>query len=202
MTAATTTDPCRRPLRPHEEPHLQRLGILIATTRRAAGLSSTQLAIEAEISRSFLYRLEHGRRRTTRSTLTRLAEAITAHTNHLDSASLLTDMIQLAGPALAEESAYAERKTRRRAARTQRHHQAQARAQAAAAERWFWQQRIRQRARYQHDLNRQTQINRQLQRAGRAPQPLPQPADYGLPTEPSHTAHIPYHNSSSSRPRQ
>jgi transcriptional regulator with XRE-family HTH domain len=108
----------RRPLRAHERAHVERLGRLLATTRRAVGLTQEQVALRAGLSRTHLDRLERGLRRTRRSTLTRIAVVFVLEVPRLGPVErLVDDLVAEAGPALAEESAYAERVARRRALR-------------------------------------------------------------------------------------
>jgi transcriptional regulator with XRE-family HTH domain len=111
----------RKPLLAREIPHVQRLGALLSTTRRALGLTQAEVAREAGMHWTSLQRLELGTRRTRRSTLRRLAAAFVAHAPKLGPVDALTDQfVAAAGPALAEESVYAERVARRRAVREDR----------------------------------------------------------------------------------
>jgi transcriptional regulator with XRE-family HTH domain len=108
----------RRPLRVHERAHVERLGRLLATTRRAVGLTQEQVALRAGLSRTHLDRLERGLRRTRRSTLARIAVVLVHEEPRLGPVErLVDDLVAEAGPALAEESAYAERVARRRSLR-------------------------------------------------------------------------------------
>ncbi len=110
----------RRPLRAHERAHLERLGRLLSTTRRAVGLTQESLALTAGLSRTHVDRLEHGTRRTRRSTLTRIAAVFVHEVPRLGPVDrLVDDLVSTAGPALAEESVYAERVTRRRRLRVE-----------------------------------------------------------------------------------
>lgn len=114
-------DEGRRPLRAYERLHLGRLGRLIATTRRAVGMTQVELALAAGMSRVHLARYETGRRRPRRSTLTRIAAALVFEAPTLGSVErLVDDFVEEAGPALAEESAHPERVARRRAKRVER----------------------------------------------------------------------------------
>jgi transcriptional regulator with XRE-family HTH domain len=111
----------RRPILAREQPHLHRLGRLLSTTRRALSLTQEQVALEAGMHWTSLQRLELGTRRTRRSTLRRIAAVFVLHSPRLGPVeTLLEDFVQAAGPALAEESAYAERVARRRALREDR----------------------------------------------------------------------------------
>ena len=113
------SDGCRRPIQPAETPYLSALGNRLRELRRDRGLTQAQLAVAADLSRRHVERLEAGTRRTRRSTLSRIAEA-------LGGPSLENELVTLAGPALAQESDFAERVARRRARRVRK--QAQARA--------------------------------------------------------------------------
>lgn len=114
-------DEGRRPLRAYERVHLERLGRLLATTRRAVGVTQNELALAAGLSRVQVARIETGVRRTRRSTLTRIAAALVFEAPTLGAVErLVDDLVNEAGPALAEESAYAERVARRRAKRVER----------------------------------------------------------------------------------
>lgn len=111
----------RRPILAREQPHLQRLGTLLSTTRRALGMTQAEVAREAALHWTSLQRIELGTRRTRRSTLRRIAAAFVLREPRLGPLDdLLDDLVTAAGPALAEESAYAERVARRRAAREER----------------------------------------------------------------------------------
>jgi transcriptional regulator with XRE-family HTH domain len=72
-----------------------------------------ELAKAAQLSTSTIQRIEAGTRRTRRSTLHRIAEA-------LGDPKLASVLADLAGPALAPESPYAERIARRRERRHRR----------------------------------------------------------------------------------
>lgn len=129
----------RRPLRAYERVHLERLGTLIATTRRAVGLTQAELALAASLSRVQVARIETGTRRTRRSTLTRLAGALVVEAPKLGPvARLVSDFVGEAGPALAEESAYAERVTRRRVQRAEAAYRQLERGEAADLRRWLY----------------------------------------------------------------
>lgn len=141
------TDEGRRPLRAYERVHLERLGRLLATTRRAVGVTQGELALAAGLSRVQLARIETGVRRTRRSTLTRIAAALVFEAPTLGSVErLVDDLVEEAGPALAEESAYAERVARRRALRVERADRAEDREEESSTLRvihWFRTDRYR-----------------------------------------------------------
>jgi transcriptional regulator with XRE-family HTH domain len=120
------TGGCRRPLEPSETPYLLALGIRLRELRRDSGLTQAQLAEAAELSCRHIERLEAGNRRTRRSTLARIAAA-------LGDPLLGNQLADLAGPALAPESGFAERIARRRARRARK--RARERERETAAER-------------------------------------------------------------------
>jgi transcriptional regulator with XRE-family HTH domain len=85
--------------------------------RETAGLTQPAVARAAQISVRHLRRLEYGRCRTRRSTLARLAAALTSTVSHPDSPDvqgLYLELVEVAGVALAAESAFADRVARRR----------------------------------------------------------------------------------------
>lgn len=115
----------RRPILQREVPHLERLGRLLSTTRRALGLTQQEVALAAALHWTSLQRIELGTRRTRRSTLRRIAAVFVLEAPRLGPVErLLEDFVQAAGPALAEESAFAERVGRRRQVREERAWQA------------------------------------------------------------------------------
>lgn len=135
-------DEGRRPLRAYERVHLERLGRLLATTRRAVGMTQESLALAAGISRVQLARIEGGTRRTRRSTLTRLAAALIVEAPSLGSVErLVDDLVEEVGPALAEESVYAERVNRRRVKRSEAAYRQLERADEASLFRWLYGKR-------------------------------------------------------------
>lgn len=135
-------DEGRRPLRVYERAHLERLGRLIANTRRAIGMTQASLALAAGLSRVQLARIETGTRRTRRSTLTRIAAALVVEVPKLGPVErLVEDFVEEAGPALAEESAYAERVSRRRSRRVDAAYRQLERAEAADLFRWLYRRR-------------------------------------------------------------
>jgi transcriptional regulator with XRE-family HTH domain len=83
-----------------EVPFLEGLGVRIAELPAAIGVSQATLAERAELARTTVERIEGGTRRTRRSTLERIAEA-------LDRSDATEELVALVGPALAPESAYA-----------------------------------------------------------------------------------------------
>ncbi|MBW3646811.1 MAG: helix-turn-helix domain-containing protein [Actinobacteria bacterium] len=111
----------RRPILAREVPHLERLGRLLSTTRRALGLTQKEVALAAAMHWTHLQRIEAGTRRTRRSTLRRIAAVFVLEELRLGPVDdLLEDLVAAAGPALAEESVYAERVARRRRVREER----------------------------------------------------------------------------------
>lgn len=106
--------------------------------RTTAGVTRAALADRAELTASTVERIERATRRTRRSTLHRI---VTALVEPEQAAATVDELAALAGPALAPESAHAERVGRRLARRTVR---ARNRAEAAErAERAAWQARRR-----------------------------------------------------------
>ena len=97
----------RHPIEAHEIPYLETLGERLASLRRDQCLTQVALAQMAELSTSSIARIEAGTRRTRRSTLDRIATA-------LGHPELADELERVAGPAIAPESPYAERITRRR----------------------------------------------------------------------------------------
>lgn len=106
---------CRRPIQPWERAYLITLGNVLREQRLAAGLTQASLARRAQVSTGHLQRLEHGRRRTRLSTLSRLAAVLTSDPSSQQ--RLLGNLASSAGPALAPESDYDDRITRRRKTR-------------------------------------------------------------------------------------
>jgi transcriptional regulator with XRE-family HTH domain len=97
-----------RPIEWHEVQHLHRMGDQLTALRRTAGLSQRRLADLAGLHRVSVARIEAGQRRTRRSTLARIAMALTATCPELGSPGALVDeLARLAGRALAPESAWA-----------------------------------------------------------------------------------------------
>jgi transcriptional regulator with XRE-family HTH domain len=111
-------DGCRRRIEPAEVPLLHTLGTELRSLRRTAGLTQRELAEGACLTRSHVERIEAGVRRTRRSTLERMAATLTVA--EPDPEHLADALAELAGPALAPESEYAERVARRRERRERR----------------------------------------------------------------------------------
>lgn len=91
-----------RPLAAHEQPHLAALGRRLRALRRATGLTQAALGVAAGLHPVSVRRIELGLRRTRRSTLRRLVVALGTDPAAVD--RLLAELVDLAGPALAEES--------------------------------------------------------------------------------------------------
>lgn len=120
----TTRAACRRPILAGEIPSLEALGRRLRELRRRTGLSQAALARAAQLNGATISRVEAGTRRTRRSTLERIASALVAELPDLGDADRLTDdLAALAGPALAPESAYADRVARRRKRRHRKREQ-------------------------------------------------------------------------------
>jgi transcriptional regulator with XRE-family HTH domain len=108
----------RRKIEAWEAPHLEALGAEVRRLRKLTTLTVAEFAWEIEVCVQHLWRLERGVRRTRRSTLARIAEAVDAEVPELGGTKvILTRLLELTGPALAPESEYAARMDRRRARR-------------------------------------------------------------------------------------
>ena len=81
-------------------------------------MTQAQVAALATLQAPSLSGIERGRRRTRRSTLERLVAALVAEQRR---APILDELVDLAGPALAPESDWAERLDRRRERSERRH---------------------------------------------------------------------------------
>lgn len=111
----------RRPLRPEEVPHLREMGAAFRALRKQAGVSVRALSEVAVITSRQVERIEQGTRRTCRSTLTRLVEAMLLAAPDLGERDVLVDRLcALAGPALAPESPYAAKSAERRRGKRER----------------------------------------------------------------------------------
>jgi transcriptional regulator with XRE-family HTH domain len=107
-----------RPIEPGEVPYLTQLGDHLRRLRLDAGLTQWAMADLAALAPRHIRRLERGDSRTRRSTLERIADALADVDPDLGPAEQLLDrLVELAGPALAAESPYADRIARRRARR-------------------------------------------------------------------------------------
>lgn len=109
-------DHARRPIESWEAPLLEALGHRLRRARRDSGLTQAGVAVASSLSERSLRRLEAGQRRTRRSTLQRLADSMTV-TSGPDAVDLLDEFLEIVGPALAAESAFADRVARRRGRR-------------------------------------------------------------------------------------
>jgi hypothetical protein len=114
----------RRPITDDERPYLLALGAELKSLRGMSGLTRYQLAFDSLLSMSHLIDLFYGRRRTRRSTLTRIVDALVAANPALGPAQVLHERLcELAGPGLAPESTYPDtvaRTLRRRARKRER----------------------------------------------------------------------------------
>jgi transcriptional regulator with XRE-family HTH domain len=109
-----------RPI-PEEVPYLAQLGDHLRRLRLDAGLAQWAMADLAVLAPRHIRRLERGECRTRRSTLERIANALADVNPDLGPADQLIDrLVELAGPALAPESPYADRIARRRARRVRK----------------------------------------------------------------------------------
>jgi transcriptional regulator with XRE-family HTH domain len=110
-----------RPVEPEEVPYLEELGIQLRRLRLEAGLAQWALADLAVLGARQVRRIERGESRTRRSTLERIANALTDVDSELGPADQLLDqLVESAGPALAQESPHADRIARRRARRVRK----------------------------------------------------------------------------------
>ena len=125
---------CRRPIPGAEVPQLEALGARVRQLREAAGLSRRKLADQAAVDKSTIERIEKGIRRTRRSTLERIVAGLVAE---VEQPVVLEELVALAGPALAPESAYRDRVDRRRAGRQSKGERARLRAERARGQRKF-----------------------------------------------------------------
>lgn len=113
---------CRRPIEDHEVDYLLDLGAEIRTLREEAGLSRRELAWGAFVHESTIARIERGERRTRRSRLEDIVRVFAQKYGYDDdtAAALVEYLVEVAGPALAPESEYAQRIVRRRIRRWKR----------------------------------------------------------------------------------
>lgn len=123
-----------RPIEPEEVPFLLRLGAAVVTLRSNAGIMQKDVAWAAQIQASTLCLIEKGRRRTRRSTLTRIVESIAMVDDSLDVDATVDDLVALAGPALAPPSRGELRAEKRRGRRSKRQDAIEARARELAAQ--------------------------------------------------------------------
>ena len=110
-----------RPITPDELEHLKALGAEVKELRRASGLTAFRYCERALLSESQFWKIGGGFVRTRRSTLERLVAAAVEANPDLGPAGPIVDRLcQIAGPALAAESLYADRLARRMARRARR----------------------------------------------------------------------------------
>jgi transcriptional regulator with XRE-family HTH domain len=115
------SDPGRRPLLDWERCLATQLGAELRRFRIEAGLSQASLAARAGVAERSLRRIEHGQRRTRRSTLDRLAQGMAQELAVKDHPEVvLARLLAAAGPTLAPESIYGDRVNARRRARRAR----------------------------------------------------------------------------------
>jgi hypothetical protein len=102
-------------------PCLEALGDELKRLRLEARLAVWAMGDLAEMAPRHVRRLERGECRTRRSTLERIANALADVEPDLGPAEQLVErLVELAGPALAPESPYADRIARRRARRVRK----------------------------------------------------------------------------------
>lgn len=104
---------CRRPIEPWEVPYLVAVGKRLQEMIKQARYRQTDLALASKISRSQLYNYRTGRNRPRSSTLLRIVTAL-AERLDADASDLHHELVELAGPALAPETAYPDRVNGRR----------------------------------------------------------------------------------------
>jgi transcriptional regulator with XRE-family HTH domain len=106
-------DRCARPIGDLEGVYLMRLGEALRSLRVASGLTRSELAYGALLSPGHVVKLELGYRRTRRSTLTRIVEVLVEVDPDLGSPDDLVDRLcEVAGPALAPETAFSRQVAR------------------------------------------------------------------------------------------
>lgn len=105
-----------RPITPEEEIHLASLGRRIKQLRIRAGMTRLDVSVETGLNPQTIYRIERGLRRTRQRTLRVITSAISDQPD-----ALAVELVKLAGPALAPESAWAGRIEQRRLRRIRRH---------------------------------------------------------------------------------
>lgn len=100
-------DRSRRPISDAEGAHLLRLGAELRRLRVASGLSRGTVAYRSFLGQGYVGKLERGCRRTRRSTLTRIVGVLVYANPDLGPVEDLVDRLcELAGPALADETAF------------------------------------------------------------------------------------------------
>jgi hypothetical protein len=119
--------PNGRPLAEEERPYLRSLGEQLKDLHQSSGRTWFELANASLISKAHLENVAYGRKRTRRSTLARIVDALVEANPQLGPAQeLLNRLCSIAGPALAPESDYQARVERKLARR------------AKARERGYW----------------------------------------------------------------
>lgn len=94
-----------RPLTDEEMPYLRALGGAVRELRRASGVSGKELALQAGISETHFWRITAGRRRTKRSTLSRMVALMVEANPSLGPVdALLGRLCDLAGPAIVVDT--------------------------------------------------------------------------------------------------
>lgn len=112
----TETAWCRRPITSAEVPYLATAGARLRAARVESGLLIREVAERAAIGANHVSAIERGKRRTRRSTLARIVTVLVDDDDNRR--RLLAELVDLAGPALAPESAYQERVAKRRRERS------------------------------------------------------------------------------------
>lgn len=115
LDAAKARAYSRVPLREEEIPFVEALGREVRALRIAHGVRLVDLARLALLDKDSLYRIEHGLRRTRRSTLERIVSSLAdvVPDEEVDVLGTVSHLVEVAGPALAAESQWQERMLRR-----------------------------------------------------------------------------------------
>lgn len=107
----------RCPITEEERPYAEALGRMLRSLRDEAAMTQSQLGALATLQSSSVSAIERGRRRTRRSTLERLVAVLLPEQRR---EAIIDELVEVAGPALAPESDWAERVARRRERRERR----------------------------------------------------------------------------------
>jgi transcriptional regulator with XRE-family HTH domain len=153
-----------RPISGEEVPYLVRAGAHLRAVREACGVPRSALAAATGLNAKTIYRIQVGARRTRARTLKVIAAALTDAPDEF-----AAELIALAGPALAPESAYVQRVETRRLRQLRRIQVLEARktyaAERAAIE-TRWAERRASRARMRAAFSLIDFSIRQLRRLG------------------------------------
>ena len=106
MTTKDRPDSTLRPIEYWEREYLKQLGRRLKEMRLERGLLQRAVATDAQLNVASLRRIELGNRRTRRSTLQRIVDALGVPRN--ERTTVVSELVELAGPALAAESEFAK----------------------------------------------------------------------------------------------